>query len=237
MKRDPPEEFVVGEEKKQLDDSFTHVLTVYVKNGQCNVVCDGKPLTVTYAGVLQTIKDKAKREEQTQMAMYLNTNTPLMVMHSEVSAEVARQTIQYLGPTFPHRIVNWMRLDWTNDLPVEEVIAWHVAIDEHYKWPCRDCKALNSRLVDVCTECKAPRIEKKKLGDDKLGKFRSALPRSREAQATRQKLQGRLRMQYQKQLDVLDEGNDAVAGGALAKGKKDAAAVGPQLPAGAAGGV
>lgn len=232
LKRDPPEEFVLGEEKKLVDDTFTHVISLHVRNGALTAICDGKTMPVSYAGLLTSIRDKQKREAKFALAMHLDAMTPLTLMASDVSADVARQSLQFLGAGFPQRLMTWMRLDWTPDVAVEDVMAWHAAIDDHHKWTCRECRAMNTRLVDICSECKAPRVAKKTVDDGRQSKFRSALPRSRESQAVRNKLQGKLRQQYQKQLDVLDEGGDAIAGGSLARRGRDVA--GPQLP-GAAG--
>eukprot|EP00657_Telonema_sp_P-1_P010766 TRINITY_DN534_c0_g1_i4.p3 TRINITY_DN534_c0_g1~~TRINITY_DN534_c0_g1_i4.p3 ORF type:complete len:124 (-),score=68.03 TRINITY_DN534_c0_g1_i4:185-556(-) len=79
--------------------------------------------------------------------------------------------------------------------------------DKVFVWDCERCGASgNSRLLDCCKVCG---VDWRDDGSaDKTGKsekVRVALPTSREAKDLKGKLNARLKAQYQKQLDELDD--------------------------------
>lgn len=97
-------------------------------------------------------------------------------------------------------------LDVDNEMcTVDGVSAWHAAIAKSTVWNCRECRRENARWAEACSECKVPRIEKRTKSRDVDAKFRCAMPKSREAATVRAKLQGKLKSQVQKELDILEE--------------------------------
>jgi len=112
---------------------------------------------------------------------------------------------------------------------MEAIESYHSIIDLDTAWDCKECSKKNSRQLDACEKCKVPRVVRKSKQDSSQTKFRAALPTSRESQTVRSKLQGKLRAQYQRELDVLDEA--AEAGGA-AGGRRRVVGFGPQAGAG-----
>ena len=74
-------------------------------------------------------------------------------------------------------------------------------------WECQDaaCRAANDRFLDACAVCEAPRSGAKRAEAEATDQFRSATATSREAHLVRQRLQNKLRTQYQKKLDVIDD--------------------------------
>ena len=216
LSRDPSEPFIKGEAKKELDDGNIHIVSLVVKGGEVTAVVDGKPMPLTFAGVLVGTKERAEQIEVLKSAMPLLTSSPLYCLYSPITPEMAKAQLGPVGNQFPARVVNWIRVDWSG-LSVEEVKAWHQGVDAETAWECTGCKTRNSRLLEQCGKCKQQRVSKKSKSSEKQGKFRSAAPKSRESAMVRNKLQAKLRAQYQKELDVLDE----AAGSASKKESKN----------------
>ena len=228
--RDPPAPFVLGELKKQLDDGFPHVVTLYVDNGEILLVVDGKVMPMSATGVLHAVKDINARRRLVQTALSFDITTPLTLMHADVSADMLRATSQFLGHDFPVRTFTWIRFDWDPNLRPEEVAALHASIDASTLWDCRGCSTANSRLVDICVKCKEPRFPKKGKTEAVQGKFRASMPKSQDAQMVRQKIQNRLRAQYQRELDTAEEAANARAAAAgKKKGAEGPAAAPPKI--------
>jgi hypothetical protein len=147
---------------------------------------------------------------------YLPTQTPLFIMRNALQAEeVRRVTSTSVEESFPRRLISKFVLHWgqasSADVQAATVAAHRAVLDET-SWTCRHCGfRANYRFFDQCDECQEKRVEKKEGRSQQVGKVRAVFPKSREAQQLRQKLQGKLRSQFQKELDLFDRGGAGAA--------------------------
>ena len=134
----------------------------------------------------------------------LDVRTPVGIM-SFPQGMLDANVRQKLGPDFPVRRVGKVYFSWgtaaTEDL-AKQVFS---EIDSQSQWACKHCNAKNSRLVDSCHGCQRERVEDDSAKNNKRTKVRVALPKSKEAQEVRKKMHARLRAQYQKQLESLED--------------------------------
>jgi hypothetical protein len=151
----------------------------------------------------------------------LPTTAPFFIMRNTVTqAEEFRRTASIaVEESFPRRLVGKVTLDYGLAVPTTAATASvepaaqaaaeaaHVAVLEETSWACKHCgfKA-NYRFFDQCDECQEKRMERRDGRSHEAGKVRVVFPKSKEAHQLRQKLQGKLRSQFQKELDAYDRG-------------------------------
>jgi len=115
------------------------------------------------------------------------------------------QLRQKLGPEWPQRRIRKFAVHWGEAATKEQAMELFSRTDDELKWRCRKCQARVSQLLDQCTECQTGRVDDDASKTKKVAKVAVAMPKSKEAQDVRKKMHARLRSQYQKQLDALEE--------------------------------
>ena len=137
----------------------------------------------------------------------LLSSVPFYVLDSSMTPEDVRTSFSCVTEIlFPRRFVSFFTIDWAEPLK-EVIIAQHKAILLATSWTCRSCQTKNVRVFEECEECQEPRTERKADKVVGQGKVKAVHAKSREATSIRQKLQGKLRSLFQKQLDSFETGN------------------------------
>ncbi len=134
----------------------------------------------------------------------LDVRYPVTLM-SFPSGTIDMNVRQKLGPDFPLRRLGKVYFAWGQAVSDEAAKQVFSDIDEKSLWVCKHCDGKNSRLADACGICRRERVEDDTAKSNKRTKVRVALPKSKEAQEVRKKMHARLRAQYQKQLESLDD--------------------------------
>lgn len=112
---------------------------------------------------------------------------------------------QRLGPSCPKRFVARMSLHWgAEEVSAEGAAKYFEAVDGESYWICPGCAQQNSRLKDQCTACQRDRVEDVDPNKQRKLKVKAVMPKSKDAQEVRKKMHARLRSQYQKQLEQID---------------------------------
>ena len=143
----------------------------------------------------------------------LPTQTPLFVLRTDATCEKYRaQTSLAVEESFPRRTISNFTVDWSGNPSTSAVVSSHKELLAKTSWLCKHCGASNYRFYDECDECQEPRMEKKAAKTQQQGKVRVVFPKSREAHQLRQKLQGKLRSQFQKELDSFDRSGAGAMG-------------------------
>lgn len=91
-----------------------------------------------------------------------------------------------------------------------DTIALHQSIEAVSEWQCQECDHANSRLMNKCLKCKKSRRARVVTEQNSAMKFKVANVSSREAIGIRSRLQGKLKAQYQRELDTIDRAQDEI---------------------------
>ena len=108
------------------------------------------------------------------------------------------------GAVFPQRKISFMQVAWGAEATVEKAKDMHRKVDEVTQWVCAGCKEKNARNRINCRTCRRERFDQAS-GTDRKAKIRAVTSNSREATELRRKLHARLRTQYQRQLEELED--------------------------------
>ena len=109
------------------------------------------------------------------------------------------------GASLPQRRLAKLIVSWDDEASSDNAKKIFGELDEASRWICPHCGAKTSRLQDDCSGCKKPHFETAGKGDGIKLKMHAVMPKSREATDFRKKMHARLRQQYQKQLEALED--------------------------------
>lgn len=210
--RVPNEVFRAKEKPPSVDDGLRHIISLVVQNnpdGQTitQFVVDGRVAPIQFTGCFSTIRDGATRTRLINQAMRLFFHCPI----SFFGADFAQASSEFKALEGPVCSVYYMKLDFdeTNERDLlMDTIAWHQGIEASSEWQCQECEHENSRLLNKCAKCKKARRARVVTEKDSAMKFKVATVSSREAIGIRSRLQGKLKAQYQRELDTIDRAQD-----------------------------
>eukprot|EP00744_Colponema_vietnamica_P001601 GILI01002641.1.p1 GENE.GILI01002641.1~~GILI01002641.1.p1 ORF type:complete len:2337 (+),score=684.12 GILI01002641.1:337-7011(+) len=208
----PAEPFRAKEKPPSVDDGLRHIISLVVQesaNGESTTqfVVDGRVAPVQFTGCFSQIRDKAVRTRLLSQAMRLFFHCPISLFGCDFTT-ASNEAKVLEGPMCS---VYYVKLDFDEnqerDLLID-TIAWHEGIAASSEWECQECGHANARLVNKCAKCKKARRARVVTEQDSTMKFKVATVASREAIGIRSRLQGKLKAQYQRELDTIDRAQE-----------------------------
>eukprot|EP00656_Telonema_subtile_P004740 TRINITY_DN12160_c0_g1_i3.p1 TRINITY_DN12160_c0_g1~~TRINITY_DN12160_c0_g1_i3.p1 ORF type:complete len:699 (+),score=188.87 TRINITY_DN12160_c0_g1_i3:118-2214(+) len=211
----PVAQFEAKEKPGTLDDGLVHLMSVvWQKNGGdgrpiLKVLLDGRELPIDMRGVFDSSNPKKAEEalRAASAASVLSADAGVSMLSTVRGAYMNRAASAY-HVQFDYVLENGESSgsfgSMGNPDLGEEMRLWHDSVLLATAWTCPGCSHENKRTVEKCVKCKQIRRAKKSALADNTSKFRSGTARSREAATVRSRLQGKLKAQYQRELDMID---------------------------------